>query len=64
MAVKKVTIEEGCTVCGVCADLCADVFVMGEESTQVIDGANLEANTDCIKDAAANCPVEIIKFEE
>jgi ferredoxin len=64
MAVTKVWIEDGCTVCGVCSDLCPDVFVMGDETSSVIAGANLAANTDCIKDAATNCPVEIIKFEE
>jgi ferredoxin len=30
----------------------------------VIAGANLAANSDAIIDAASNCPVEIIKFEE
>jgi ferredoxin len=30
----------------------------------VIAGANLAANSDAIIDAARNCPVEIIKFEE
>jgi len=64
MAVKKVWIEEGCTVCGVCSDLCPDVFSLGDESTTVIEGANLAANSDCIIDAARNCPVEIIKYEE
>jgi len=64
MAVKKVWIEEGCTVCGVCSDLAPDVFVMGDDSSSVIAGANLAANSDAIIDAARNCPVEIIKYEE
>jgi ferredoxin len=64
MAVKKVWIEEGCTVCGVCADLCPDVFVLGDDSSKVIDGANLASFSDAIIDAARNCPVDIIKFEE
>ena len=64
MAVKKVWIEEGCTVCGVCSDLAPDVFAMGDDSSAVIAGANLAANSDAIIDAARNCPVEIIKYEE
>ena len=64
MAVKKVWIEEGCTVCGVCSDLAPEVFAQGDDSSTVIAGANLAANSDAIKDAASNCPVEIIKFEE
>jgi ferredoxin len=64
MAVKKVWIEEGCTVCGVCSDLCPDVFGMGDDSSFVIEGANLASNSDAIIDASRNCPVEIIKYEE
>ncbi|HEY5999289.1 MAG TPA: ferredoxin [bacterium] len=64
MAVKKVWIEEGCTVCGVCADLAPEVFQLGDDSSTVIAGANLAANSDAIIDAARNCPVEIIKYEE
>jgi ferredoxin len=37
---------------------------MGDDSSSVIAGANLAANSDAIIDAARNCPVEIIKFEE
>jgi len=64
MAVVKVWIEEGCTVCGVCADLAPEVFVLGDETSSVIPGANLAANSDAIIDAANNCPVEIIKYEQ
>ena len=64
MSVTKVWIEDECTICGVCEDLCPDVFSMGDETTTIIEGADLGANTDCIKDAAENCPVEIIKYEE
>lgn len=64
MSVKKVWIDEECTLCGVCEDLCPDVFSMGDDTTTIIDGADLEENANCIKEAADNCPVEIIKFEE
>ena len=63
MTVTKVWIEGECTICGVCEDLCPEVFSMGDETTSIIDGADLEANSDCIQEAADNCPVEIIKFE-
>lgn len=64
MAVTKVWIEEGCTVCGVCSDLAPEVFEQNDETSTVIAGANLAANSDAIIDAARNCPVEIIKYEE
>lgn len=63
MAIKKVWIEEGCTVCGMCEELCPEVFEMEDEAV-VKDGADFESNEAGIKDAAESCPVEIIKFEE
>lgn len=64
MAIQKVWIEEGCTLCGVCASTCPDVFEMGDESAQVINGADLDSHGDCIREAAEECPVEVIKFKE
>tara|TARA_R110002050_G_scaffold125855_1_gene246169 strand:- start:10751 stop:10942 length:192 start_codon:yes stop_codon:yes gene_type:complete len=63
MAIKKVWIEEGCTVCGMCEELCPEVFEMDDEAV-VKDGADFESNEEGIKDAAGSCPVEIIKYEE
>ena len=63
MAIKKVWIEEGCTACGVCEDLAPDVFKIDDEA-EVIEGADLQANEDLIKEAAEECPVEVIQFEE
>ena len=64
MSISKVWIEDECTLCGVCEDLCPEIFVMGDETTEVVAGAKLADSTDCIIDAANNCPVEIIKYEE
>ena len=63
MAIKKVWIEEGCTVCGMCEELCPEVFEMEDEAV-VKDGADFEINEEGIKDAVDSCPVEIIKYEE
>jgi ferredoxin len=63
MAITKVWVEDECTICGVCEDLCPEVFSMGEETTTIVEGADFETNDDCIREAADNCPVEIIKFE-
>ncbi|MBS0010619.1 MAG: ferredoxin [Bacteroidales bacterium] len=63
MAIKKVWIEDGCTACGVCEDLCPDVFRI-EEFAELIEGADFSANEECIIEAAESCPVEVIKFEE
>ncbi len=62
MAIQKVWIEEGCTVCGLCADICPEVFRIEAEAT-VIPGADYAKYETCIKESAENCPVEIIKYE-
>jgi ferredoxin len=62
MAISKVWIEEGCTACGLCEEICPEVFRMEDEAT-VIEGVNYADYEEGIKEAAENCPVEVIKFE-
>ena len=62
MALTKVWIEEGCTACGLCEEICPEVFRMEDEAT-VIEGADYSAFEAQIKEAAESCPVEIIKYE-
>ncbi|MGM0529953.1 MAG: ferredoxin [Bacteroidota bacterium] len=65
MAIKKVWIEEGCIADGICQEICPDVFGEDDEGeAYVIEGADLNANEDCIKEAAEECPAEVIKYEE
>jgi ferredoxin len=63
MAIKKVWIDEGCTACGLCAELCPEVFLMKDEAT-VIEGIPFENHEQNIKEAADSCPVEVIKYAE
>jgi len=62
MAIKKVWIEEDCTACGLCEDICPEVFVVEDVAT-VIEGADFSKHEDEIIDAAESCPVEVIKYE-
>lgn len=63
MAIKKVWIEEGCTACGLCADICPEVFKVNDEAA-IIEGANFSGYEEKTKEAAESCPVEIIKYTE
>lgn len=63
MAITKVWVEEDCISCGVCEDLCPSVFFV-EDQSSVKEGADFAANEEKIKEAAASCPVEVIKYEE
>ncbi len=63
MAIKKVVIEEGCTSCALCEDICPEVFEMPDEA-QVKEGVNFDDFEEGIIEAAESCPVEIIKYEK
>jgi len=63
MSMKKVWIEEGCTACGLCEDICPEVFKL-EDIATVIEGVNYADYGEKIKEAAESCPVEVIKYKE
>jgi ferredoxin len=64
MAIKKVWIEEDCTACAVCVDICPEVFDLPGDIAVVKEGVNLDDYAEEIKEAAESCPVEVIKYEE
>ena len=49
MAVKKVWIEEGCTACGLCEDICPEVFKLKDEAT-IIEGVSYADYTEKISE--------------
>jgi len=55
--------EDACIGCGVCADMCPEVFELQDEIAVVrivmIPG-NME---DCAEEAAEECPVEAIELD-
>ncbi len=62
MTISKVRIEEGCTACGLCEETCPEVFKVNDVSI-VIEGVDFNQYEDKIKEAAEDCPVEVIKYE-
>ncbi len=62
MAITMVWIEDGCTSCGLCEDICPEVFRL-EDIAVVIEGVNFSDHEAGIIDAAESCPVEVIKYE-
>lgn len=67
--VTKVWIAPGCIVCDACETTCPEVFeVQHDNETCIIRPAALDAEftkplTKTIIEAAAECPVDVIKFE-
>jgi len=62
MAISKVWIIEGCTSCGLCSDICPDVFDL-EDVAVVKPNVNYSDHEKGIKESAESCPVEVIKYE-
>lgn len=59
---KKVRIEEGCISCGLCEEICPEVFKITDIAL-VKDGVDYNSYKEKIEEAAASCPVEVIKYE-
>jgi ferredoxin len=60
---KNVKIEPGCISCGSCEFIVPEVFQVTDTS-HVRAGVDAEKFSVLIREAAAKCPVQVIKIEE
>jgi len=60
---KNVKIEPGCISCGSCQFIAPEVFEVISTS-QVKHPVDFQKFEECIRNAAAKCPVQVIKIEE
>ena len=60
----KVSIQEGCIGCGLCAGSCPKVFRMGADGTAEVVARVPDIREDDVYIAAQNCPVQVITIEE
>jgi len=49
--------QDLCVGCGLCAQICSDVFDMGDDGKAVVKEG---ATADCVQDAVDQCPVSAI----
>jgi ferredoxin len=62
----KATVDKDlCMGCGVCVDVCPEVFEMGDDgkAQTKVDSVPTEAKNSC-RDAADQCPVSAITIED
>jgi len=61
----KVKVDENlCTGCGLCVDICPEVFEMGE-TVSIVKTENVPPEVeDKVREAVESCPVEAITVEE
>ena len=65
--IKKVWIEEGCISCSLCQDICSDVFKVDPGMDCVVKEdapRHFSSKGEEIREAAQDCPVEVIKYAE
>jgi ferredoxin len=61
----KVSVDkETCSGCGVCVDICPDVFEMEDEVARAKVNDVPPEFKDAVKESAEACPVEAIIVEE
>lgn len=61
---KAAVDAELCVGCGLCADVCPELFVMEEDKAKIKVNPVPEASQDCCKKAKEDCPVSAISTEE
>ena len=49
--------KEKCIGCGLCAEICGEIFKISEGKAKVMS----QKNTPCIKEAIKSCPVSAIR---
>jgi len=57
-------VNEECILCGLCADMCPEIFQLGEETAEVIVDEIPPEHQDCCREAADSCPSDAIEINE
>ena len=60
---KATVIDDVCVGCGMCAQICPEVFESRDDKAVVIANPVPKEAEDTVKQAASECPVEAIKVK-
>ncbi len=60
----EITINDDCTACGICEDICPEVFELGDIKAFVKNNPVPEEYHDDCMEAAEECPVEAIEIQK
>ncbi|MGI6037363.1 MAG: ferredoxin [Limnochordia bacterium] len=51
---------DACIGCGLCADICPQVFEMDDDEGVAVVREDADLDADCIQEAADSCPTDAI----
>lgn len=60
---KAIVDQELCIGCGLCCDICPEVFHMNDDGLAESVGEVPEGQEEKVREAAESCPVDAIKLE-
>lgn len=60
----EANVNEECIFCGLCVDMCPDVFQLGDETAYVTVKEIPEEMQGCCREAAEECPTEAIEVSD
>ncbi|MCF7794801.1 ferredoxin [Patescibacteria group bacterium] len=56
--------KDKCISCGLCANMCPDIFIMDEDNKSEVTKQPSAKEESCAKEAIDSCPVEAISEEK
>ena len=59
----RVRVEDNCTLCGMCVNICPEVFSLGDMVAAVTDSGISPESEELVQEAAEECPVEAIVID-
>lgn len=60
----KASVNEECILCGLCADMCPEIFELGDEKSEVVVDEIPPEQQDCCREAAESCPTDAIEVSD
>jgi len=60
----EVKVNEDCSACGICEDICPEVFELGDEIAEVKVNPVPAEFEDKVRESAEECPTEAIEVSE
>ena len=62
--IMKAYVNEECILCGICADMCPEIFELGDERAEVLLEEIPMEHEECCREAADDCSTDAIEIND